>query len=269
MIRIGLSSQALLTRSTADIIAAARKCGAEAMEWAGGVHIPHGDPKAAEGVMIETLRAGLTTASYSAIYLHESDASPDARIDSIFKAADILQAPLVRIFLGGHSASRLDPERRAHLVAEARRLGDRAGLHGRTLCLSMSRHSSLDRYPDAIALAAEIDHPFVRLAWDALPGLKSDEASGALEDAGARVAMLVARHVEVDGVAGSLAGEEDIWRRRLSAFKRTEIDPKMGLFVFIGALSDGDFAPGEPPPGLAADVALLRRLADEVEAAKA
>jgi hypothetical protein len=109
----------------------------------------------------------------------------------------------------------------------------------------------------------------VRLAWDALPGVRPDEASDALELAGARVAMIVARHVEKDGVAGSLAGEEDIWRRRLAAFKRTEPDPKMGLFVLVGALSDGDFAPGEPPPGLAGDMALLRRLADEVEALKA
>lgn len=260
MIRIGLTSQALLMLSPAEIIAAAKGSGVEALEWADGVHVPHDEPKAAEATMIETLRAGLTTASYSAILRPEAEGD-HKRTESIFATAEILQAPIIRFFFGGHAAPRPDPARRSQLISEARRLGDRAAKSGRTVCLSLARNTYLDRYHEAFALAAEIDHPFVRLAWDALPGMDPNQASAFLEEAGSKVAVIVARHLKKDGAATGLAGEEASWRRRLAAFKLTEIDPKMGLFVFIGALRDGDSG----GPGLAEDVALLRRLANEVE----
>ncbi|HET7839147.1 MAG TPA: hypothetical protein VFL04_05265 [Rectinemataceae bacterium] len=265
MIRIGLSSQALLMRSPAEILSAARSAGAEAREWADGVHVPHDDHKAAEQVMIETLRAGLTTASYSAIHLPEADGGSEARTESVFMAADILQAPNIRLFLGGHPTPRPDPSRRSRLVADARRLGDRAAKSGRTICLSMGSHTFLDRYAEALALTAEIGHPYVRLAWDALPGVNAEEASGALEEAGSSVCLVMARHVERDGIARGLAGEEAQWRRRLAAFKRTELDPKMGLFVFVGAMRDGASGAEGAQACLAEDISLLRRIADELE----
>jgi hypothetical protein len=267
MIRIGLSSSALLTLSAHDVIAAAVGAGVDAIEWAGDFHVQQGDAAAVSGLMMDTLRAGLTTASYAPLYRALPGGELGLRFESVLETALRLQAPIVRIFLGGDSSVCREGEGRARLAAEARRLGDRAARQGVTVCLSLGRNTCMDRYKSAIELAAEIDHPFVRLAWEALPGGASGECSSALEAAGASVAMLLVRRIARDGSVGSLGEEEGDWRRRLAAFKKAELDPKMGRFVVIGAVSVEARKGAEAAlPALAEDAALVRRLVSELEA---
>lgn len=267
MIRIGLSSSAFLTLGARDVIAAAAESGVDAIEWAGGIHIPQGDTEAASGAMMGTLRAGLTTASYAPLYRAEPGGELGLRFESVLETALRLQAPIVRIFFGGDSAACREREGRALLAAEARRLGDRAARQGVTVCLSLGRNTCMDRYRSAIELVAEIDHPFVRLAWEALPGGAAGECSSALEEAGSSVAMLLVRRIARDGSVGSLREEEADWRRRLAAFKKAEFDPKMGRFVVIGAVSAGAGNGLDAViPALAEDAALVRRLVKELEA---
>ncbi len=268
MIRLGLSSQALLTCDAKRIIAVAASSGVDAIEWAGEVHVPHDDLAVAEGAMMETLRAGLTIASYATLYRASGDGEAGLRIEALLRAAEVLQAPLVRVFLGGQGSAQLAGNARARLVDEARRLGDRAAVAGRTICLSFGRNTSLDRYSKALDLVSEIGHPFVRLAWEALPGVGCDEATAALEAAGSLVSLIVARNIEPDGAVGSLASEEEAWRRRLLAFKRRESDPKMSSFIVIGAVREHECASEGALPGLVEDVALLRRLIGELEGNK-
>ena len=266
MIRIGLSSTALLTASARNVIAAASAAGIDAIEWAGDIHVPHNDASVARETMIDTLRAGLTTASYAPLYRVESGGEPGLRFDAVLDAAVELHSPILRVFVGESSATSKDAEQRGHLIAELKRLGDRAGQRGMTVCLSFGRNTYLDRYAPAVDLVNEIAHPFVRLAWEALPGTAPEECSAALEAAGGSVGMLLVRRIERDGASGPLEKEEAAWRKRLAAFKRAEIDPKMGQFIVIGAIRDS--APQDSAaalPGLAEDVALLRRLIAEIE----
>ncbi|MGO8694690.1 MAG: sugar phosphate isomerase/epimerase family protein [Rectinemataceae bacterium] len=266
MIRIGLSSSALLTLSAHDVIAAAAGAGADAIEWAGDVHVPHDDAAAAGGVMIDTLRAGLTTASYAPLYRALPVGEHGLRFESVLEAAAELQAPIVRVFLGGNSPLGREPEQRFLLVSEARRLGDRAARRGVTVCLSLGRNTCMDSYAAAIDLASEIDHPFVRLAWEPLPGLAPDECSAALEAAGVSVALLLVRRIDRAGCVGRLEEEEADWRRRLAAFKKAELDPKMGHFVLIASVrEEASRSLDAALPGLTEDVGLLRRLIRELE----
>lgn len=253
MIRLGLCSGACITRDIASVIATASAAGLDAVEWAADAHVGAGDPKAAEAAMIATLMAGLTIASYSTLYRAGSEDDGFKHFDALLGIASTLQAPLMRMY----ACAKL-PEDEA--CSELMSLGDRAAKKGIRLCLSMGRGTGLGDYRQVARLAATIKHDFIRLAWEDLPGCKPGEASAALEGAGSFAAVLVARSAGRDGKPRAIAEELGAWRRRISAFKKAEMDPKMGSFVLLGA------SRAEGPAGdesLANDVKTLRALIAE------
>jgi hypothetical protein len=248
MIRLGLCSGACITRDIESVIAVALAARLEAIEWAADVHIGAADVKGAENAMMATLIAGLTTASYATLYRAGSEEDDFSHFDSLLHIASILQAPIMRLFAGAEDRS---------LVSVLGRLGDRAAERGITLCLSMSRGTCLDGYDRALRLTREVDHDFVRLAWEDLPGAASRSASTALELAGPIAALVIARCSSRDGRPVAIAADEEAWLERISAFKRSELDPKMGSFVLLGAART-EGSPGEE--SLSADAESMRGL---------
>lgn len=268
MIRIGLSSTALLSWDYRDVLGVAQAAGFDAIEWAGEMHAPGLDPRQGEDVLMDTLRAGLAVASYAATYRAEAGGEAGLRFEAVLAAAAILQTPIVRIFVGGRRAGhRVAPEQDASLAAlaqEARRLGDLAARKGITVCISPGIGTWADSSEAAAALVAAAGHPFVRMAWEPLPSAPSAAASAALERLGGSVVLIVARNIGRDGLVGCLADEEAEWRRRLAAFKAAEHDPKMNSFVLVGA-ARGASDPGRVVEGLIEDARFLKSLAAEVE----
>jgi 3-dehydroshikimate dehydratase len=255
MIRLGLCSGAFLALETKEIVAAAQKAGLDAIEWAADAHIRPGDLRTAEETMMATLRAGMTIASYASLYRAGSEDEDLKRFEALLDTAFYLYAPNLRIFAPPRaSALKGTPD---GLAGELRRLGDKAAARGITLCLSLGRHSCLDDYPPALALAAEAAHPFVKLAWEDLPDSSRERASAALEKAGGNIALVIARCVDREGRAlGIKAGDAD-WKRRISAFKRSERDPKMGSFALVASAPDVE--------SLVSEVSALRGIVKEVE----
>lgn len=229
----------------------------EAMEWAADAHIRPGDAKAAERVMMATLRADMTLSSYASIYRACSEDKELARFKALLATASAMYAPNLRIF-----APEAGPARKGLLgkgseektVGELRRLGDAAAARGITVCLSMGKHTMLDAYPAALSLAARTAHPFVRLAWEDLPSEPEEAATSALEEAGGDAALLIARCVDRDGRPRGIDGSAEEWKKRIAAFRRSERDPKMGSFILIGSAPDAE--------GLAAEAAALRAIVD-------
>ena len=265
MIRLGLCSGACITRDAAGVIAVALAAKLDAIEWAADVHIGMGDIRAAEEIMMATLTAGLTTASYATLYRAGSEEGDLPRFEALLRIASILQAPIMRLYAWGNSA-RPELERQdggaafASLISQFRKLGDRAAGRGITLCLSMGRGDCLERYARAARLAEAIGHDFVRLAWEDLPGAPSADATAALEKAGRLAALVIARSAARDGRPLAVVGSD--WRDRIRAFKRAEIDPKMSSFVLFGAARpEGE----EGGLSLARDAEALRALIAEVE----
>lgn len=268
MIRIGLSSTALLSREYRDVLGFAREAGFDAIEWAGDLRASGFDPRQAEDLLMDTLRAGLAVASYAATYRAESGEKAGLRFEALLAAAAILQTPIVRVFAGSRRAGpRTAPERDpslAPLAREARRLGDLAARKGITVCISPGIGTWADSYEAAAALVEATAHPFVRVAWEPLPNASPEAASAALERLGGSAGLIVARKIGRDGLVGRLADEEAEWRRRLAAFKAAEHDPKMSSFVLVGA-ARGALDPGDILPDLKEDASFLKGLAAEVE----
>ena len=265
MIRLGLSSSACITRNAKEVIAIAETASLDAIEWAQDVHIGSGDLRVAEELMIATLTAGLTTASYSTLYRAGAVDEGYRRFDALLAVAALLQAPILRIYACCERRSDAKPRRRSDLVAELDRLGDRAATKGITLCISMGRGTGFSNYGLALSLVTEAKHPFVRLAWEDLPEASSAEANAALERAKDEAGLIIARQADRDGRPRTIAADLDAWRSRLTAFRSAETEPRIGSFVLLGAQR----AEGEAgSASLTADAAALRGLVAELEPQK-
>jgi 3-dehydroshikimate dehydratase len=262
MIRIGLSSSALLTRSAKDVIAAAKASGIDAIEWAGDLHVAHDDLAAVQSAMMDTLRAGLTTVSYAPLYRVSAESEAGLRFGAVLRAAAILQAPFVRIYIGG--PGRRDLAQVDKLAAAARRLGDMAARQGLTLCLSFGKGTGMDSYASAGELLAAIAHPFVRLAWEPLQGVSPGDATLALERSSPALGMILAKRPGGGATAEGFADEAGEWRLRLAALRASATAAGTGQFALIGTASDVE-GPAGLLPGLARDAAFFRGLGAELE----
>jgi hypothetical protein len=263
MIRLGLCSGACITRDINEVIAIASAARLDAVEWAADVHVSAEDLPAAEKAMMSTLMAGLSTASYATLYRAGSEDGSYPRFDALLKVASVMQAPIMRLFASGCSAPSslsdgTEEGTLAGLSALLRQLGDRAATRGITLCLSLGRGTIFDGYDRALRLAELVDHDFIRLAWEDLPGAPPKAATAALEGAGRYAGLVIARCAGRDGRPIAIA--EGDWRDRVRALKRAESDPKMSSFVLLGAARPEGNA-GEA--SLAADAQALRKLIAE------
>jgi hypothetical protein len=258
MIRLGLCSGAFLTLGTKEIVDAAKGAGLDAIEWAADAHVRPGDSGLAVETMMATLRAGMTIASYASLYRAGSEDEGFRRFDALLETASAMYAPNLRLYSASMAAVAKGTGTPDGLPDALRRLGDRAATRGVTLCLSLGRNTCSEDYPAALALVARAAHPFVRLAWEDLPSSSGEGASAALEKAGRDAALVIARCVDRDGKARGVAGGEADWRRRIAAFKRSELDPKMGSFVLIGSASDA--------AALEAEARALKAIVKEIEA---
>jgi hypothetical protein len=68
MLRAGISSVSYRNRKATDVIAAAKNARFAGVEWSSDTHVPPGDLRTAESIMMATLRAGLTVSAYGSYY---------------------------------------------------------------------------------------------------------------------------------------------------------------------------------------------------------
>ena len=265
MIRLGLCSGACLTRSVKGVIAAAAAAKLDAVEWAADAHIGVDDLPVAEEAMMSTLRAGLTIASYATLYRAGTEDAGFFRFDALLRVASALQAPIMRIYAcerlpNGNGPETAEGRSLSTLSVQLQRLGDRAATKGITLCVSMGRGSSFDRYDSAARIVASVGHDFVRLAWEDLPGARFGETEAVLEGAFQFVGLVVARSSGSDGRPLPIAEHEAEWRERISIIKQAESDSGLDTFLLL-ASARADGPDGEE--SLANDVATLRGLVKE------
>jgi hypothetical protein len=242
MIRIGLASSAFPARSPREIMQLALEAGLDGVEWAAGFHLAPGDKGAAQTLMMETLMSRLSIVSYAALYRVSANGENGLGFASILDTASTLQAPILRIFVGQKPLARTVDEEKVRLLEELARLGDLAGERGITLCLSFGKGTSLEEYGAARRLLAKLDHSFVRLAWEPLPGVKLEDASAAIAEFSPRTSLVLARRTDRLGRSSALSAEAEAWKGWIEAFRLGETEPKMSRFILLGGIGDGDEA---------------------------
>lgn len=240
MIRLGLSSQAFPARSPREVIALALDLGLEGVEWAAESHLAPGNSSEAQALLFETLMARLAIVSFAALYRVDPEKESGLGFQALLDTASSLQAPILRIFAGRTAYASAEYAEKFALREELGRLGDLAAKRGITLCLSLSKGTALEDYASATALITELAHPFVRLAWESLPGKAPELGTQAIQGLKAETSLILARSADRRGRAAALDTDCEAWEARLSAFLEGETEPKMSRFVLLGRMGNGD-----------------------------
>jgi hypothetical protein len=236
MVRIGISSSALLRKKPAEIVALAKDLGFDGIEWAGDPHCGEGDLATAAEVMMATLRAGLTIASYAPVYRVTSGGGSGIGFPSILATAAAINAPFIRVYAG--VAPLPIGAARAALLDELRSLGDEAGRKGIGLVLSPGARTCMETWTEALSLCDEVSHPFVGLAWEPLAEEKNGEGLEALVDDPRTFRLLRARRVHRSGRSRPLSEETAYWTRVFEAFEAKPGEPSIGSFALLGGIGD-------------------------------
>lgn len=229
MIRVAVSSSALIGSSMEQVLETAREAGAAGVEWTDDGFIQAGDLPRAADAMIATLRAGLSTVSFAATY--RAGIHGRAAFGKALDSARELNAPMLRIWSGPKELTT-----DGAFVDEARRLGDEAGSRGVGLCFGIARGSTLDGVAKAARLLGAVDHPFVKLAWEPCSGRGFDAAMEEFGTAAGRIGLVVAKADDIDGADDGFVepwrGAES-WMEYLDAFDEQGGNPDMARYVVL------------------------------------
>ncbi len=142
---LGLASVSFRRLSPAEVAAAAVHAGLDGIEWGGDIHCPPGDEAKAKQAARLTQEHGLRVLSYGSYYrLGEGmDFSP------VLHTAQLLSAPVIRIWAGNRPYSALTPE-------------------------------DLQRCGQEVAAIAQTLPAGIRLAFEYHPGTATESAEGTL-----------------------------------------------------------------------------------------
>ncbi|SCL29246.1 Sugar phosphate isomerase/epimerase [Micromonospora nigra] len=168
-LRPGLVSVTFRQLTPAEVVALAQPAGLRGIEWGGDVHVPAGDDEAARRVAALTAGAGLETAAYGSYYRLGHSAAEGLSPESVVRTAELLGAPVVRVWAGRRPSSEADAAYRASVVEDARRIADLAGAVGLTIAFEYHRDTLTDtRESTARLLEAVADLP-IRTLWQPQP----------------------------------------------------------------------------------------------------
>jgi len=164
MILPGLVSITFRKLSVREIVELVRKAGLAGIEWGGDVHVPHGDVKTAREVRALTEDAGLRPASYGAYYRAGESESEGLTFGSVLRTAVALGAPVIRVW-AGKTKEVNDPEYRARVVADSRRIADLAAAEGIAVAYEYHQNTLTSTNESAAALLREVAHENVKTYW--------------------------------------------------------------------------------------------------------
>ncbi len=214
------------------------------MEWSTDGYLNVGDLEQANLLMLKTLRAGLSIASYATLFraaYHDISGFTMA-----LATARALQAPLMRIWSAPKTKS--DRKDRSNFLETAKLLGDQAAKVGITICLGLAAGTVLDSCERATRLFHALDHPFVKLSWEPLPALGFDKAMRMFTGMNGQVGLMLAPFSSPLSQLRLLSEIEEDWISYIDAFDEQGGSPDMTRYVLFRA----------------ADVAGQERLASDV-----
>lgn len=119
MITSGLVSITFRNKTPEEICGLCVRAGLHAVEWGGDVHVPAGDMDAAARVREMSERCGLEICAYGS-YFRVGDGARE--FENCLLTADMLGAPLVRVWCGRRSAAQADGEYRRQITGELREI---------------------------------------------------------------------------------------------------------------------------------------------------
>lgn len=145
--------------------------GLAAIEWGGDVHVPHGDLETARKVGAATREAGLEVACYGSYYRIGVSENEGLSFDSVLATAEALEAPSIRVWAGNKGSADTDPSTRSHIVAESRRIAEKAAVAGIVVASEYHGQTLTDELESATEYLRAVQHPNFRSLWQPPSGL--------------------------------------------------------------------------------------------------
>ncbi|MDX2432583.1 MAG: TIM barrel protein [Bacteroides sp.] len=170
MIKPGLTSVTFRDKSPGELVRLALKAGLRGIEWGGDIHVPAGEPELAEEAYRLTMEAGLEVSAYGSYYVVGRSRDEGLRFEDVLQTADLLHAPVLRLWAGEVGSRESDSGYRRKVVDETRELADMAGKMGIRLAFEFHDNTLNDSYEACDSLFHELDHPEISTYWQPVHG---------------------------------------------------------------------------------------------------
>ncbi len=164
MMESGIASVSFRSKSVEEIIAASAAAGLDGIEWGSDVHVPAGNITLAREVRRKTEAAGLKVLSYGSYYRLGAQAAED-EFSRVLASAAELGVQNVRVWGGSKGSAELSPDEWSGLIAEGRRLAEKAAENGIVLSLECHNHTVTDNWKGAKHYLENVNHPSMRMYW--------------------------------------------------------------------------------------------------------
>ncbi len=247
----GLVSVTFRQLAPEAIVELTRQAGLACIEWGGDIHVPHGDLARAEAVARLTGDAGLRVAAYGSYYRVGAPPHETPPWLAVQETALALGAPVVRVWAGNLGSRQADGDIWDRVVADAQRIAELARDAGLIIAFEHHHGTLADGVATARDLYRRIGCPNVRLCWQPLQGLTTQQR---VTDLRALLPQLAHLHVfhwpEIAGAVSwrPLAEGDRPWRRYLRVLNNAPV----GTALLLEFVKDHD------PEQFLRDAATLR-----------
>lgn len=169
--RPGLVSVTFKDSPCEEVIHHARRAGLQAIEWHGRNHVPHGDLSTARRIGQQTRSAGLAVAAYGSYYVLGQSEGAGLSFDRVLQTAEVLEAPMIRVWAGDQNPDAVSAADRAHILEEAGRVADLAAGRQIQVVFEFHQDTLTQTAKSCAALLTELGHPNIRTYWQPAPAL--------------------------------------------------------------------------------------------------
>ena len=228
-----------------------------AIEWGADIHAPPRDLDAVRRVRDLTRAAGLSVCAYGSYFRLGVQVPGAATFPEVLAAAKVLEAPLIRVWVGNRGSAAISDGERQAMVAEAQEIADLARQEGIIIATEWHGGTLTDCAAASLAFLRAVDRPNFRTIWQPHQGQSDDDATADL-----RQALPWIVHVHVFSwwpmaERHPLAFREQAWRTWL------------GILTGAGPMAAGlEFVVQDDPACLIDDAALLRTMVADAWSAR-
>ena len=215
MIHPGLCSLTLPSLSPEQIISLCNDTGLTHIEWWGKDHVPKGNLTTAATVARLIREAGLFISSYGSYYHSGVSDAQGLAFTDVLKTAVALEAPAIRIWVGGKSSAKHSQSERKSVINDTLRAADLAAAEGIHLITEYHGNTLTDDDKSTAEFFKECEHPNVFSGWQPRTGVSTSENINGLNQVIARLASLHVFHWELDedgkNIRLPLSAGKDCW----------------------------------------------------------
>ncbi len=163
MIETGLLSVTFRQLSPQKVVELCVSAELQSIEWGGDIHVPHGDLKIAKEVSEMTRHSGLLSSAYGSYYRLGKSESPF--FEAVLDTAEVLEAPIVRVWAGDCGSSEADATYRKAILDDAFRIVEQASQRSIIISLEYHANTLTDSLDSTLDLLKTIDSPYFQTFW--------------------------------------------------------------------------------------------------------